>query len=533
MIARVRRFVPVAAMGLVLAALHVVWLARFRWGYFLDWDEAAYLGIALQFHDALLDGPAAYVEAQRAAGAQPPVVPTSAFPILVVFGRDNLEAALATAALWSVLLVVATYGVASRLVSPRWALLAALCVGTAPVVADYSRMFHFAVPAAALLTSALWALLLSEGLRRTRWVVAAGVLLALTTTARTMTIAYVAAVLAGAAIPLLAADADRRIRARNLALLGAVTAAVAALWWVPNRGAVWPYLSGSGYGGEAAGYGRSHPILSAQFWTVDLQKTTADLQLPLAVALAGCVALAFPRLRSGLRRPDVLLLVSLVVGGWLALVTTRNQGTAFALPWVPALVVLAVASAARVDRRALRLGVAGALVAVSAWNVLVMNGVDRTLARPRFASGQLVTDGLGLVHRKSAFHGYGLAVPPASVPALHREWDELDEGLARFLVGRVPHPTVGVATGDYFLTETRIHLASVLHLRRTFLHGLVRSPQDVRRWNVLVTADAPTRPAYPVDRAAVEQAARVAGFERARTFRAPDGRSVFVWVRRG
>lgn len=533
MIAGVRRYLPVAAMALALAALHVVWLARFRWGYFLDWDEASYLGIALQFHDALLDGPRAYAEAQRAAGAQPPVVPTSAFPLLVVFGRDNLQAALATAALWSVLLVVATYGLASRLVSPRWALLAALCVGTAPVVADFSRMFHFAVPAAALLTSALWALLLSDGLRRTRWVVAAGVLLALTTTARTMTIAYVAAVLVGAAIPLLAAEVDRRLRARNLALLAAVTVAVAALWWVPSWDAVWPYLSGAGYGAEAADYGRSHPIVSTKFWTVDLQKTVADLQLPLAVALVVCLVLALPRLRSGLRRPDVLVLLSLVVGGWLALVATRNQGTAFELPWVPALIVLAVACAARAGRREVRVGVAGALVAVCAWNVLVTNGVDWTLSRPRYTSGQLVTDGLGFVHRKSAVHGYGIVVPPARLPALHREWDELDERIARFIAGRLSQPAVGVATADYFVTESRINLASVLHLRRTFRHGLVRSPEDVRQWNVLVTADAPMKAAYPLDGAAVEEAARVAGFERARTFRAPDGRGVFVWVRRG
>lgn len=525
-----RRYVPVLAMALLLAALHVLWLARFRWGFFVDWDEAAYLGIALQFHDALLDGPVAFIDAQRAGGAQPPVVPTSAFPLLALFGRE-VDAALATVALWSVLLVLATYGVASRLMTHRWALLAALCVGTAPVVADYSRMFHFAVPAAALMTAALWALLRSDGLRATRWVVAAGVLLALTTTTRTMTIAYVPAVLAGVAIPLLLADADRRPRLRNLGVLAGVTAAVAALWWVPSWDAVWPYLRGTGYGAGAAAYGTSHSILSGEFWTSDLRRTVSELQVPLAASLLVCLAAAVPRVRRGLRRPEVVLLLCVVVGGWLALTTTRNQGTAFELPWLPALIVLAVACAAGVRRRGLRLALAAALATVSVWNLLVTSGVDETFSRPRLADGQLLVDGLGLVHRKSAFHGYRPAIPPQRLPALHRRWDELDEALARFVAGRVREPAVGVATGDYFITETRVHLASVLHLERAFRHGLVRAPGEVGAWNVLVTAEQPRRPAYAVDRAAVEDAARSEGFAPARTFRAPDGRGVVVWVK--
>jgi 4-amino-4-deoxy-L-arabinose transferase-like glycosyltransferase len=102
-----------------------------------------------------------------------------------------------TGPIYSIFLVLATYGVARHLMPARWAALAALCVGTAPVVSDFSRLFHFAVPAAALLTAALWALLSSDGLRRTRWVVAAGVLLALMLTARTMTVSYVPGVMLG------------------------------------------------------------------------------------------------------------------------------------------------------------------------------------------------------------------------------------------------------------------------------------------------------------------------------------------------
>jgi 4-amino-4-deoxy-L-arabinose transferase-like glycosyltransferase len=518
-------------MGLGLAALHVVWLARFRWGYVVDWDEAAYLAIALEFRDALLDGPLEYVRAQDAGGAQPPVVPTSALPLLLLFGR-GVDAALATVAVWSVLLVVATYGLAARVVAHRWALLAALCVGTAPVVADFSRLFHFAVPAAALLTSALWALAASDGLRRTRVVVVAGVLLALMTTARTMTIAYVPAVLAGAGLPLLWEDAGRRLRARNLGVLAAVTVLVAALWWVPSWDAVWPYLSNTGYGAEASAYGQSFSVFSSDFWTRDLRQTGVELQLPLVIALVAGLAAGLPRLRAGLRRPEVLLLACVVAGGWLALASTRNQGTAFDLPLLPALVVLAVAGAARAPGRGLRTALAVVLAGVCAWNVLLTNGIDESLSEPRLVGTDVRIDGRGFMHRKSTFHGYGLQVPPQRLPEVHRRWDEMAEEIARFVDARVPEPRVGVGTGDYFVTDTRLQLASVLRLRRHLVTGLVRAPADVARWNVLVTADPPFRPSYVVDRAALEEAAAAQGFERARAFTAPDAREVVVWVRR-
>lgn len=524
-----RKPASVTAIALGLALLHVVWLARFRWGYVLDYDETSYLTIALQLHDGLLDGPGAYVDAVRGAGAQPPVVPTSAFPLFALFGRE-VDPALVTGALWSILLVVATYGVAARMVSHRWALLAALVVGTAPVVVDYSRMFHFAVPASALLTSALYAVLRSDGLRAWRWAVAAGVLLALMTLARTMTIAFVPGVVAGAALPLLLGARDRGRRVRNLGLGCAAGIAVAALWWVPSWDSVWPYLRGAGYGAEAAAYGTSHGILSAAFWTTELEWLERNLQLPLAAALVLCLIAGVPRLRAALRRPEPLLLACTVAGGYLALASSPNQGSAFPLPWLPALVVLAVAAAASVGRRRVRLGLAGLLVAVCAFNLLLKNGVDESISRPRVIAGdRFVIHGLGRVESRVA-QDYGVTVPPQRLPALHRRWAALDGELARFVVGRVAAPSVGVATGDWYVAESRVHLASVLRLRRSFPHGLVRGPAGLAGRNVLITSDPPPRPMYVVDARTLGAAARAAGFRVARTFRAPDGRQVFVWI---
>jgi 4-amino-4-deoxy-L-arabinose transferase-like glycosyltransferase len=192
-------FVVVAA--LLLAGLHALWLARFRFGFITDWDEAGYIAIALNDLQGLTEGPGAFVDAVgHSLGTQPPIVPLSAIPLLAVF-RRSVDVAQLVMPIWSVALVLAAYGLARQLMSPRWSALAALCVGTAPVVADYSRLFHFAVPAAALLTAALWALLKSDGLRRTGWVIGAGVLLALMLTARTMTVSYLPGVACASCCP--------------------------------------------------------------------------------------------------------------------------------------------------------------------------------------------------------------------------------------------------------------------------------------------------------------------------------------------
>ena len=108
-------------------------------------------------------------------------------------------------------LVAAAFGLARQLVSDSWAVVAAFAVAAIPAVTDYSRLFHFALPATACMTAALWALVRSEGLRRLGWVAAAGLFVALTLLSRTMTIAYVPgfALAAGVYLVLMRGNAGR------------------------------------------------------------------------------------------------------------------------------------------------------------------------------------------------------------------------------------------------------------------------------------------------------------------------------------
>jgi hypothetical protein len=541
----------VAVGAVFLALLHVLWLVRFRFGYITDWDEAGYISIALADLQGLSEGPRAFAEAVgHSFGTQPPVVPLSAVPFLGLFGR-SVDVAQLVMPVWSVALVLATYGLARQLMPARWAALAALCLGTAPIVADYSRLFHFAVPAAALLTAALWAVLRSDGLRRTRWVVAAGVLLALMLTARTMTVSYLPGVALGAGLPLLAARSDRRVRLRNFLVLWAVALGIAAVWWLPAWNTVTNYLRNAGYGSEATTYGSGGSVLSLDWWTTEVQVLGNYLQLPLAVALLAALVAggAFavwrrPRPRSWLESPALLPAV-VVVEGYLALSSTVNQGTAFSLPWIPALVVLAVGTLATVPARALRLGLAGLLVAVCVLNLAVKNGVSERLSKPRLADVPLIgdvtaTDGRDFIYGSLDARGYPVEPPPARLPELHKQWSALNERLVRLAARHGDKPSVTVGTGDYFINDTRLELASQLERRRGLELGLIHPPATLGSYRrqlaeqnpeVLILADPPPTPEWPVNPLLLAGAAQRSGASETQRLRAPDGRQVFVWTR--
>ena len=570
-----RWLIAVLAAAFGLASLHVLWMARFRWGYVMDWDEAGYTAIALQDFDAFYVG--LHVFAQTAIhsfGTQPPLVPVSAIPLLRLFGR-SVDVAQLVAVPYFVLLVLAAYGLARRLAPSRWAFLAALCVGTAPVVSDYSRVFHFAIPATALLTSALWALLRSEALRRTRWVLASGVLLGLMLLARTMTIAYLPGVALGIGIPLLVVKDDRGLRVRNFLLVWIAAAAVAAVWWLPNWSVVSGYLFGAGYGAEAGSYGTAHSVLSLGYWTKELKIVGNYIYLPLAATgfliLVAAAASAASRLQAAADwgryvrvclSSDALLPATVVLFGYLALTSTTNQGTAFPLPWIPALLVLIVAAAATVRVAAIRAGLAALLIAVCALNLAMKNGLSQTLSEPVAADVPIVgtvtvLDGRDLLYAEAQGLGYAVQPPPSRLPAVQKRWPPFYERVARLATtyadSKEMQPYVIVASQDGFFSDTRVVLASVAKYQRFVSTGAITKPQlpsspEIAAYYrqqfqqfrdnlppgyvlLLLTADPPNS-AIPV-RPPPGAVARTFGFRPLRRILMPDGRTATLWRRAG
>ena len=550
---------------MALVALHLLWLARFSFGYVTEWDESGYLSIALNNSHALsADGPFSLVSTVLEQGVQAPFVPLSAVPFNVVFG-SGVDASLVVELVFFAVLVVATYAVARRLTTPWWALLAAVVVATAPVVSDYTRIFHFSVPAAAFLVSALWALMKSEGLTRWPWALACGLLLGLMVLSRSMTIGYLPGFAAAAALPILLGD-ERRRRLLNFALLGASGAALAALWYLPNAESVGSYLLNFGYGAESEAYGAEHSPLSIAYWTREAGAVFDELYFPLGAALALCAiaALVSALVRRRRGQPsieeakawlltDAALAAVIVLEGYLALTSSKNQGTAFALPWLPVLVVLVCAAAARIQWRAVRVAAVAILAAVALLNLTMKSGLvpgvgDRRAADLPLLGDTTLTDGRGIVEGEVLAAGYPAGSPTEPMPRLQKEWLPFAGDVARWVTdyseGKGEEPNLSWGFDDLLLNNTRVALGSQLALERAlpteFLKPFpdgdsaasYRAQLEEFESNLLVVGErGPGTTGIHLTRRRVEAAARELGFHPVRRFTAPDGRELTAWWR--
>ena len=356
----------------VLVASHVLWLALVRRGYPLNVDEAGYLGIAFDFTEAVRDG--ALRTAWESQRSQAPLVPLLTAPVGLV--RMAIIPSYAVLIGFFVLLTLATYGVARRLVSPWWAVLAALVVATLPAVTDLTRTYIFAVPAAALTMSAIYALGRSDHLRHRRWAIAFGALIGLMVLSRTMNISYVPGLVTAAVVVLAAAPSGRRRGAVNLALGALAGLFVAWTWYRTSWDTVLAYLRDAGYGDRSAEFSSGETGWgSSERWLADIRNVVQnDLYVPMTVLLAAGLAAALAalvrRLRAlggtgervqALARSPALVPAVVALEGYLAIVSSTNAGYAFALPLLAPIVVVAVAGLARLPAGPARTGLAVAL----------------------------------------------------------------------------------------------------------------------------------------------------------------------------
>ena len=552
----------VAAIVVVTVVLHIVWLVRFRRADIVEWDEAGYMQFSLSNYDALREqGPwtfAKTVAGRETFGPFFPFVTSLAYPVV---GR-SIFGGLLVMPLFFAGLVAATYGLARQLVSNSWAVVAALAVAAVPAVTDYTRLFHFALPATACMTAALWALVRTEGLQRRRWAVAFGVFVALTWLSRTMTVAYAPALALAAGTQFLVGPPELRAKLRNLGFAVGAAALVAGPWYIRNAQSVYDNLVGTGYGADAVSYGPRHPLTSWDYWTQELRLDLMYLGLPLALVLLLCLGIALAAFVAGggrmpptsrpwtVRAAALVALGVVVVEGYLVLTSSRNEGTGFALPWLPALVVLAVSAAASVSARTLRVGLASILVAASLGGLASKSGWFEPLAKVRHVSvpgiGEVpVTDGRGIIQGEFVGAGYDIGKPTQPLPAIHREWMPLAREVVGWSLRRAEErgEPLNLVLGfdDLIFSNSRLILAAQLWYHRFLsVDYLLPSPDDsvasYRRQlqvpppdNALVIAEPPPR--ARITRATVEAAARTLGFVPVKSFSMPDGRGLWVWWR--
>lgn len=565
--ARVAPFIGAAASAvsplLVVAcigAVNILWLIRFRLGQVTGWDESGYLAIAIRNTRALHHGGLTSLVGEfERQNIQAPLLPLVTVPINAVFGNGVFQSLIALQVV-AAGLTVATFLLARTVVSRSWSLLAAACVGSTPAIADYGRMYVFSIPAAAFLTAGTWMLIRSDQLRERRWVVGSGAMAGLMVLSRTMTLSFVLGIVAAGLGLLVASGTDRPRRFNSLILAGTTMTAVAASWYLRNAFSVASYLLNYGYGEQSGTFGKSHPVTSLAYWTKDFRLGAQSLYLPLASLTLAAILFAATdffrfrgRIRSTLGTPIFVLAIVPAVG-YLVLTSSKNEGTGFVVPLLPPLVVLAVASAARLRHQTVRRTFALLFAVVCAGNLMMKSGYVPVLGRPSALRvpglGSVpILDGRGLIQAQVAAAGYPAGSARVPLPAMHKLWLPLMKTVttfaSRYAADRGQTPYVVFASDDGIFNTTRADLANALsgfrRARSSFIEGdpggdrvsYYRGRLEYLKPNFVEIAQPHPASGPPgITPRAVAIAAESLHFRRVYEFRLPDGRRASLWYRR-
>jgi len=562
---RTRWTLAVAVGVLLLAALNFWWVLTYRKGFPLNVDEAGYNAIALTdwlgFHNGGLHGWWSSIQSQAPTA---PLVPALTSVLLIV--RQGTMEGFAVLIGFFVLLVFAAYGIGERLAGPRLGALAALAVATSEGALLFSREYIFALPTAALLCCAVYALLRSERMRVRRWAIACGAALGLMVLARTMAVAFVPGVFAAALVAMLAIDrSDLQQRFLNLALTAVAAVLVAGTWYFNNLKPVWDYLTNFGYGSESAYFGAEHAVVSwARFRRIVDQIVYDNLLLTLMVlvliGLAALVAVALRRVWAAEDRREAILrlaasdafAVGLVfAAGFAALMTSRNAGNGFTLPiamLLPPLAVLALR-----HYRLAAVPVAVLVAAIAALNVASTSSLWEGLAKPHavYIRGFGWQNWLNGTPRTVSAIRVQEPGPETRFTDDDAGWPEANQALAaellrRIYAGGLESGVVAFASRHRAISSNSVQLELLLHHDTSIpFTQLEAEPNDsvatyVRQLRsplrgppgMLLTMDRNAGDFPPlVTQAKVEAAARRVGFHRVWARTLPDGRTLRLWVR--
>lgn len=562
---RARWALVVVTGTIVLVGINLWWVLTYRQGFPLNVDEAGYTSIALTdhlgFHNGGLHGWWSAFQSQTPNAPLLPLV-TSALMIVKTSVMDGFVVLIGFFAL----LVFAAYGIGERLAGPRLGALAALAVGTSEGALLFSREYIFALPTAALMSCAVYALLRSERMRSWRWAIACGAAIGLMVMARTMAVAFVPGLFAAAVVGMLAVErTDLRRRFANLFLIAVAAVLVAATWYLHNLKPVWEYLTSFGYGKQASYYGANHSTVSwGRFKAVAETVIHDDLLVPMSVlVLIGLVALLVVAVRrvtaAGDRRRELLRLAAsgpFAVGfvfatGFAALMTSRNGGSGFSLPLsmlLPPLAVLALRY-----YRAATAPVVALVAAIGLLNLAATSSLWEGLAKPHIVKTPAFGYQPWINGTPRPVDAIRAQVPGPATKFVDRDlgWPEADETVAQVLLRRIyagglPSGVVAFSSRHRAISSNSVELALLLrHDTSIPFTQLEAEPTDTVANYVqqltdpehglpamLLTMNRNTDDFPPlVTQSKAEAAARLVGFRRVWTTTLPDGRQLRLWVK--
>lgn len=556
----------------ILVAIFVIFNARWIWLYRrnqpLDIDEAGYLCLAMiDYYGLHYGGLWGWITAVGMPSIQAPLMPALTSLLFGMTGPDP-SLAFAVPLAGGAGCIGATYalGRACRSCWVGWT--AAVLVASCPVMIWFSCDYQFGTWAALTTTLALLAIARSERFRSFGWSAAFGVCLGLMPLARTMTIAFIPGVTLAAVLAAVVEPTHRWRRLLNL--LGSLVLAtlVAAAWFIPNGRRVAGYLLSFGYGGRAEEYGHRTPLFSLSSWLSWVKFiVNTELLLPhFLLVLLGLLALMTVVIRSAARqglgatarevfRSPVTPVAAFTAEAVLALASTKNLGSAFLTPVVPALMVVVVEAFGSLrDSPRWRRVFSGLTVSVALVAVVPNLDLRSPLAPVWIANVPIlgtvnVTDGRGEIQRYEERGGYGGQETSEPVDAATgRAWLRLDRWTATLLGQDLgPHPSVAFGFRHILYNVNTVNLARLLQTDsafdvrqidpittgesvRGYLRWLRRDNADVCG---LLTSNGVRANFTPlVNPTFMKEAARQAGFMPVQQWATPDGQEITFWRQR-
>jgi Dolichyl-phosphate-mannose-protein mannosyltransferase len=556
--------IAVALGCLIMAALHIWWVVEYRQGFPLNVDEAGYTMIGINdylgFENGGLNG---WWDTVQMQAPNAPLLP--ALTSLVLMVSPGILQGFAVLVAFGALLTLATYGIGERLAGPPLGALAALAVATSQGTFLFTREYIFAMPTAAFLACAVYALLRSDGMRSRWWAIACGAAIGLMLLSRTMAVAFVPGIAVVAVLLLLARRQDDLWqRLINLGLAVVAAFLVTATWYWRNLDPVVDYLTNFGYGSQAENFGEESKTLSwERFELVSERMIHADLLVPLATlifaGLAAGAVLIVLRLRDSddrwaelwrLAGSGPVAVALIFIAGFAALMTSQNGGNGFSYPIAMLLPPLAVVPLRRFRTAAVPAAVLVAVIGVV--NLVATSGLWEDAGKSRLVSVPIFGE-LPWVNGEA--HAVAAVREQVPGPITHFDtadegWTEVDSKLAELLLAPIAPEGVprltAFASRNRVVSTNSVGLASLLdhHVSIPFTQ-LVPEPEDsvanymqqlntpiIGEPTAVITTSTETGDFDPlVTQEKVEIALRRSGFARVRAVASPDGRTFRVWVK--
>ena len=347
------QFVYISSIVLLYASfifIHARWVYIYRFDQLLDIDEAGYISFAIAYTKALEGGGLfEWLNSLASPNGHAPFTPTLASILMYSFGHTENTALFTNIILSTMLIsVVFEFG---RFISGRIAgLLCAILVATTPAVSEYTRSFHFVIPATLFFTTAAYSYVRSNSFRVGHWSIIFGASLGMMILSRTMTIAFLPAFAVAFLLHSLSSQKFGTVQVRN-AVISIISFAVTALpWYYINGYIVINYLFSFGYGAHASEYGSDTGVFTVGNLSRRVDILLNSLGYSTFTIIIVCLSVSIGYSITGWLVPNdsikrdkiATYLTLLCILCLFILATSRNIGTGFEVPVLPTLVVISV-----------------------------------------------------------------------------------------------------------------------------------------------------------------------------------------------